>query len=161
MHAPLQSSNVVGRITAAVQNSSRVTIPQSKRGNESFDWTGYLSCRFRKNLRRSEFAFESYAGHRIERYRRVDCDCGPFRYQSAGRSGLPCRFRFASADFIESEFHFKWGRPWNSFCRRSAGDDSVAGNRHPGQVGYSYSPPQEVRDEEPSLRADLGKEGEG
>ena len=37
----------------------------------------------------------------------------------------------------------------------------VAANRHPGQVGYSHSPPQEVRDEESSLRADPGKEGEG
>jgi uncharacterized damage-inducible protein DinB len=35
----------------------------------------------------------------------------------------------------------------------------VAGNRHPGQVGIC--PPQEVRDEEPRLRADLRKEGEG
>src|ERR1700691_5251852 len=41
------------------------------------------------------------------------------------------------------------------------GDASVAANRHPGQVGYSHSPPQEVRDEESSLRADPGKEGEG
>ena len=36
----------------------------------------------------------------------------------------------------------------------------VAANRHPGQVGYSHSPPQEVRDEESSLRSDPGKEGE-
>jgi hypothetical protein len=38
---------------------------------------------------------------------------------------------------------------------------SVAANRHPGQVRYSHSPPQEVRDEESSLRVDPGKEGEG
>jgi len=38
---------------------------------------------------------------------------------------------------------------------------TVAANRHPGQVGYSHSPPQEVRDEESSLRADSSKEGEG
>src|SRR6266849_7159114 len=38
---------------------------------------------------------------------------------------------------------------------------NVAANRHPGQVGYSLSPPQEVRDEESSLRADPGEEGEG
>ena len=37
----------------------------------------------------------------------------------------------------------------------------VAANRHPGQVGYSHSPPQEVRDEESSLRADPGEESEG
>ena len=37
----------------------------------------------------------------------------------------------------------------------------VAANRHPGQVGYSHSPPQEVRDEESSLRTDPGEEGEG
>src|SRR6266849_6636216 len=37
----------------------------------------------------------------------------------------------------------------------------VAANRHPGQVGYSLSPPQEVRDEGSSLRAGPGKEGEG
>ena len=40
-------------------------------------------------------------------------------------------------------------------------DGNVAANRHPGQVGYSHSPPQEVRDEESSLRADPGKEGQG
>jgi hypothetical protein len=28
-------------------------------------------------------------------------------------------------------------------------------NRHPGQVGYSHSPPQEVRHGQSSLRADL------
>ena|ERR1700730_7597642 len=39
-------------------------------------------------------------------------------------------------------------------------DGCVAANRHPGQVGYSRSPPQEVRDEESSLWADPGKEGE-
>src|SRR5207245_3845361 len=37
----------------------------------------------------------------------------------------------------------------------------VAANRHPGQVGYSLSPPQEVRDEESSLRAGPDEEGEG
>jgi hypothetical protein len=37
----------------------------------------------------------------------------------------------------------------------------VSANRHPGQVGYSHSPPHEVRDEESSLRADPSKEGEG
>jgi hypothetical protein len=37
----------------------------------------------------------------------------------------------------------------------------VAANRHPGQVGYSHSPPQEVRNQESSLRADPGMEGEG
>ena len=40
-------------------------------------------------------------------------------------------------------------------------DALVAANRHPGQVGYSLSPPQEVRDEESSLRAGPGEEGEG
>ena len=37
---------------------------------------------------------------------------------------------------------------------------SVAANRHPGQVGYSRNPPQEVRDEKPGQRADSSKEGE-
>ena len=41
------------------------------------------------------------------------------------------------------------------------GIEFVAANRHPGQVGYSLSPPQEVRDEESSLRADPGEESEG
>ncbi len=49
-------------------------------------------------------------------------------------------------------------RRWSSVRTR---DRSVAANRHPGQVGYSHSPPQEVRDEESSFRADPGKEGEG
>ena len=39
--------------------------------------------------------------------------------------------------------------------------ENVAANRHPGQVGYSQSPPREVQDEESSLRANSGKEGEG
>jgi predicted amidohydrolase YtcJ len=34
-------------------------------------------------------------------------------------------------------------------------------NRHPGQVGYSHSPPQEVRDGEFGVRAGPGEEGEG
>lgn len=38
---------------------------------------------------------------------------------------------------------------------------SVAANRHAGQMGYSYRPPQEVRHEESSLRADPSEEGEG
>ena len=38
---------------------------------------------------------------------------------------------------------------------------AVAANRHSGQAGYSHNPPQEVRDEESSLRADPGEEGEG
>ena len=37
----------------------------------------------------------------------------------------------------------------------------VVANRHPGQVGYSHSLPQEVRDEKSGLRADPGKESEG
>ena len=37
----------------------------------------------------------------------------------------------------------------------------VAANRHPGQAGYSHNPPQEGRDEESSLRANPGEEGEG
>jgi hypothetical protein len=40
-------------------------------------------------------------------------------------------------------------------------EDCVAANRHPGQVGYSLSPSQEVRDEESSIRADPGEESEG
>src|SRR5580765_8346562 len=40
-------------------------------------------------------------------------------------------------------------------------ESCVAANRHPGQVGYSHSPPQEVRDEESSLRADTSEESEG
>jgi len=39
-------------------------------------------------------------------------------------------------------------------------DALVAANRHPGQVGYPHSSPQEVRDEESSIRADPGTEGE-
>jgi len=38
---------------------------------------------------------------------------------------------------------------------------TVAANRHAGQVGYSHSPPQEVRHEESSLRVDPSQEGEG
>jgi hypothetical protein len=38
---------------------------------------------------------------------------------------------------------------------------SVAANRHAGQVGYSPSPPQEVRHGQSSLRADPGEKGEG
>ena len=36
-----------------------------------------------------------------------------------------------------------------------------AANRHPGQVGYSHNPQEEVRDEESSERADPREEGEG
>src|SRR5260221_6482696 len=39
--------------------------------------------------------------------------------------------------------------------------ETVAANRHPGQVGYSHNPPQEGRDEASSLRADSSEEGEG
>jgi hypothetical protein len=50
----------------------------------------------------------------------------------------------------------------NSLARELARKKpTVAANRHPGQVGYSLSPPQEVRTEESSLRAGAGKEGEG
>src|SRR5208282_2960861 len=45
--------------------------------------------------------------------------------------------------------------------RRKSEVGRVAANRHPGQMGYSHSPLQEIRDEESSLRADPGKEGEG
>jgi len=50
------------------------------------------------------------------------------------------------------------------YCSCSAGHllmFPVAANRHPGQVGYSLSPPQEVRDEKSSLRTDPGEESEG
>src|SRR5437879_13821877 len=45
--------------------------------------------------------------------------------------------------------------------RKAHRHSCVAANRHPGQVGYSLSPPQEVRDEESSLRAGPDEEGEG
>ena len=47
--------------------------------------------------------------------------------------------------------------PYRGTCRTTA----VAANRHPGQVGYSLNPPQEVGDEESTLRAGSGEEGEG
>src|SRR6266436_2902288 len=64
-------------------------------------------------------------------------------------SKWPFLVRSTAGSFSCTRLHFS--RPFSG----------VAANRHPGQVGYSHSPPQEVRDEESSLRADPGEEGEG
>ena len=44
--------------------------------------------------------------------------------------------------------------------RKSAQLGVEGANKDPGQVGYSHSPPQEVRDGALSVRADSGQEGE-
>src|SRR2546425_13250749 len=51
--------------------------------------------------------------------------------------------------------------PYTEKADKAHSQECVAANRHPGQVGYSLSPPQEVRDEESSLRAGPDEEGEG